>query len=118
MIVLMSIGIASFSSAGKSARDAKRKSDLETIRQAMVMYKVQEGEYPIGTFDQIRDELLAKSMLTQPLPADPLDDSDYTTYNIGTTTFCMCDLMEVPNRGNSGANCSFAAKTYYCVAQP
>mgnify|MGYP002363304913 CR=1 FL=1 len=37
MIVLMSIGIASFSSDGKSARDAKRRSDLETIRQAMVM---------------------------------------------------------------------------------
>lgn len=34
-----------------SSRDSKRKADLEVVRQAMIMYRSELGEYPGGDFD-------------------------------------------------------------------
>lgn len=51
--ILTVAGIVSFSRASMSARDAKRKADLETVRQAMVQYKANREDtgYPIGADD-------------------------------------------------------------------
>lgn len=46
MAVLMAIGIASYASVNKRARDAKRKSDLEQIRSALEQYRADIGSYP------------------------------------------------------------------------
>ena len=43
--VLMSIAIVSFSNAQRNSRDAKRKADLETVRQALVLYRQDTGVY-------------------------------------------------------------------------
>ena len=120
IIVLTTISIASFSTANKSARDAKRKSDLETIRQAMVLYKTQSatGVYPTGSYERIVTALIGGNFLSPPAPADPANGSDYSVDVTSTTAFCFCDLMDVNTRGNSGAACSFSATTHYCVRQP
>ena len=45
--VLMGLALVSYQSARKSARDAKRKSDLEQIRSALEMYRSDNGKYPL-----------------------------------------------------------------------
>ncbi|PJC43527.1 MAG: hypothetical protein CO039_03740, partial [Candidatus Pacebacteria bacterium CG_4_9_14_0_2_um_filter_34_50] len=44
--ILSAIGLVSFVNAGQGARDAKRKADLETVRQALVLRRSDLGNYP------------------------------------------------------------------------
>ena len=46
--ILAGIGVASYGSANKKARDGKRKADIESIRSALEMYKADavDGSYP------------------------------------------------------------------------
>lgn len=131
MIVLMSIGIASFSSAGKSARDAKRKSDMETVRQAMVVYKTQSatGDYPTGNYTTATATLVNASgavhYLSPPAPTDPKNTGSYVySGTVATTsTFCFCATLELPTSGNSNSNTcagtwASTGYQYYCVQQP
>lgn len=47
IIVLATLGMVSYRAASKSSKRAKCKSDLETVRQALVMYRSEEGTYQI-----------------------------------------------------------------------
>ncbi len=53
IIILTTIGIVSYRAASMKSRDAKRKTDLETVRQALVLYRSDEGSYPSGNFTAI-----------------------------------------------------------------
>ena len=44
--VLIAIGVASYASVNRRARDAKRKSDLEQVRSALEQYRADIGSYP------------------------------------------------------------------------
>lgn len=46
IIVITSIGLVSYTSANRSARNGKRKADLEMVRQALVLYRTDNGTYP------------------------------------------------------------------------
>jgi type II secretory pathway pseudopilin PulG len=46
MIVLTTIGLVSFRTAAQNSRNAKRKTDLQTTRQALVLYRSDNGCYP------------------------------------------------------------------------
>lgn len=48
--IIIALSLFSFQNAKKSSRDAKRKSDLETIRSALELYKSDTGSYP-GSID-------------------------------------------------------------------
>lgn len=131
-VVLMSIGIVSFTNAGKSARDVKRRGDLESIRQAMTLYRAEHTGFPYGSYDAVVDELLETGYLLPPKPVDPSDDGDNDamvpvhswyahikdTFDISTyaadinyeynyaggiDAFCFCALLENAN-GNSNQN--------------
>ena len=45
IIVLSTIGLVSYRQAGLNSRNAKRKADLEIMRQAMMLYKQDTGYY-------------------------------------------------------------------------
>jgi prepilin-type N-terminal cleavage/methylation domain-containing protein len=116
IVVLGMIGMASFANASKGARDGKRKSDMETIRQAAILYKQQYGSYPasIGTMEG--------SYLSQPIPADP-GSYTYSYWTNSSSLFCTCAQME-SGKGNTGSNpgdynCSGVGGTttgdYYCA---
>jgi len=49
MIVLSTIALISYRSASQSSRNAKRKTDLQTVRQALVLYRSDNGCYPPDT---------------------------------------------------------------------
>ena len=43
--ILIALGVTSYVTAQRKARDAKRKADLETVRQAMILYRQDNGSY-------------------------------------------------------------------------
>src|SRR3989344_2904549 len=64
-IVLVNLG--GFRSRG---RDARRISDLRTIQNALELYYANSGNYPIGTEDNLYDEVEALPGIGK-LPRDP-----------------------------------------------
>lgn len=124
IIVLTTIGIASFSTANKSARDAKRKSDLETIRQSMVLYKTQNGGFPAGDAATVKTALEG-GFITPPLPVDPVGGASFQVGNTTATTFCFCATQMETTKGNKATrNCTTndwnatSTGAHYCVRQP
>lgn len=49
IIILTAIGLVSYRQVGQNARNGKRKADLETVRQALVLYRSDTGLYPSGS---------------------------------------------------------------------
>ncbi|MBT3250108.1 MAG: type II secretion system protein [Candidatus Pacebacteria bacterium] len=70
IIVLMTIGLVSYRQASRSSRNAKRKSDLESVRQALVLYRNDTDEYPdSASFDLMLiaiSEYISFNSLTDP----------------------------------------------------
>ena len=46
--ILASIGMVSYASASKKSRDGKRKADMEQVRAALEMYRVDNDGYPVS----------------------------------------------------------------------
>jgi type II secretory pathway pseudopilin PulG len=49
IIVITAIGLVSYTAANRNARNGKRKADLEMVRQALVLYRTDNGSYPSGS---------------------------------------------------------------------
>ncbi|NCN07040.1 MAG: type II secretion system protein [Candidatus Pacebacteria bacterium] len=99
--ILTVAGIISFNKAGQSARDAKRKADLETVRQAMVQYRANRegtGGYPTGasgSFTDIVGVLYAADYLGTNDIKDPRDPSQsYSCESCTTTSFTLRATLE------------------------
>lgn len=81
--ILITLGFTSFSSAQKKARDAKRKSDIRDIKNALEQYYSLCGfQYPLpngNTFDPIVCSLPDGSNLDMliSLPLDPKSGNAY-----------------------------------------
>jgi len=94
IIVLTTVGLVSFRSAGQSARNGRRQADLETVRQALVLYKSSEGTYPTtGDFDTmvttISDYVSATTI------NDPRNEGAYVyEYSSDGTTFTLTAYLE------------------------
>ena len=52
IMVISAIGLVSYSSAQVSARDAQRAKDLENVRTVLLLYRTENGYYPLA---QIQD---------------------------------------------------------------
>lgn len=100
IITLSSIGLVSFINAGQGARDAKRKSDLETVRQALVLQRSDTGSYASGSggasgYSEAIASLVAGSYISSPTPIDPKNDLTYFySYTSGGTTFSLSATLE------------------------
>lgn len=82
--LLSAIGLTTFSSVQKSARDARRKDDLKHIKIALELYYQKNGSYPLTS---LVDDWLVYSNAAQPwipgldssyiskVPTDPLQST-------------------------------------------
>lgn len=89
IIVLTTIGLVSYNKSLLNSRNAKRKTDLETIRQALVMYKLDNGRYPAGTITiagSNNDLGIATYLQTE--PEDPKHDGVTYYYRYVGTGIC------------------------------
>lgn len=120
IIVLTTIGLVSFQSAGRNSRDAKRKADLETVRQALVLYRADLGNYPTGSnYGTMTNTLIGLDYLTSPAPADPKNVSPnvYSYSSAAGASFCVCATMENSTNAGGASTCP-ATINGYCVANP
>jgi len=99
--ILSAIGLVSFINAGKGARDAKRKSDLETVRQALVLYRSDNGSYPSGGsggatgYTSAISTLSADNYISDPTPVDPKNNDTYFySYSSNTVIFSLSTTLE------------------------
>lgn len=93
IIVLTTIGLVSYQSTGVNARNGKRKADLETVRQALVLYRVEQGTYPVGTsftsmVSEVSDYLSAVEL------SDPVGSPYVYSYDSDGATFSVTALLE------------------------
>jgi prepilin-type N-terminal cleavage/methylation domain-containing protein len=124
IIILAAVGLVSFAGAGKGARDAKRKADLETVRQALVLRRSVVGSYfNAGNYAFVVNSLVSQNYLSQPTPQDPR----YPTRQYYHTAivvsgvgvgFCVCASMEDSNNSFVPIGCSGPAINPYCVKNP
>jgi len=108
IIVLMStIGLVSYRSAAQNARDGRRKSDMEAVRAALVLYRSDNGTYPSGSnFGSMLDTLQAADYFSDQDVEDPQEGNPDYTYSSDGSTFTVCATLEE----GSG--------TPYCVDNP
>ena len=110
LAVLTTIGVVSFTAANQRARDGKRKADLEAVRSALELYRVEIGIYPTGDYGQMTTTLIGLDVLASPAPLDPQPDRYAYTYNrLTNTTYSLCAELENPPN---------PPDTTYCVFNP
>lgn len=104
IVVISTIGLVSYSRASLNARDAKRKSDLEAVRQALVLYRTENTAYPAplnnnseASFTTMLGTLRTQTYLNDANIADPKDTTTGYGYRYFTATgasFQLCALLE------------------------
>lgn len=114
IVLLMGVGVVSYTQTNKKARDSKRKADIESIRSALELYRTDQGQYPTLTVDPGRGNCIDPSQTSiisgavtyiATLPTDPTDNgtnsSCYTyTLNSPTSYLITCSF-------ESGLPCSY-----------
>lgn len=108
--ILVALATVSYSATQAAGRDSRRKQDLVAMQNALEQYySANTYVYPTTCSD-------AASYLKSAWPTDPTGTGSYVYTSACTATaYCICALMEKNTSGNSGASCTWAAKTYYCV---
>lgn len=109
MTILIGLSAFGLQQARESARDGQRKSDLETIRTGLVMYKSDCNAYPIpsssGDFKTVVGTSLvgvaaycggtANTYIAK-VPSDPVPGNLYYYSSTGTTYY-ICASLETEN---------------------
>lgn len=95
--ILVTVGTVSYQRASKLSRDARRKTDLEQIRQALETYRSELGTYSADL------NSLSPTYITT-VPTDPKSNS-YTYTRSSNTTYTVCTTLEIDS-------------TQYCVHEP
>jgi general secretion pathway protein G len=117
IILLTTIGLISYSQALQNSRNAKRKSDLEVIRQALVLFKADNGYYPSTDYDGLQ-AVLGTGYLSA-IPTDPKSAQSATftySYVPGTCSGVSpvkCQTFDLGASLESGSS-----TTDYSIANP
>mgnify|MGYP000983379818 CR=1 FL=1 len=101
IIVLTTIGVISYRAASIKSRDSKRKADLETVRQALVLYRSDEGSYPTGyNFDGVVSYLNTEGYLSDGVERFRDPGNNVYVYSSTVSTFTLSVNLEDPNATN------------------
>lgn len=111
--VLITVVTTSFLTAQKQTRDSLRKSDLEQIRQALEVYRSENGLYPTDLASLV-------PTYTTALPTDPKSPLQTYAYQRNTnTTYTLCASLEItPSSPESCAPLSCGTACNYRTQNP
>lgn len=94
--VIFASGIVSFTAITTRSRDARRKSDLESIRQSLEMCRSVVGTYPTSIYDAnsalscaVSGPILMTKTPTDPRPCGSPVASRYTYNRTSTVTYVL-----------------------------
>jgi prepilin-type N-terminal cleavage/methylation domain-containing protein len=94
MILLTMIGLVSYQSAMRKARNGKRAADIETVRSALVMYRSDNTQYPSTNSFSAMIGLVSDYMSTSTIE-DPKNVAPHVyTYTSAGPTFTLCYTTE------------------------
>ena len=126
ILVLTSIGVASFASANKRSRDARRTSDIQQLRSALEMYRSDNGYYPpinptFGTIAALGAVLVPTYMSV--LPSDPKQGQQYyyQATNLSGALYygyCVCGEYEAKDEDDTGTCATLPASCTYGERNP
>lgn len=124
--ILMAAGIVSFRNAQRSARDAKRRADIDAIAKAQEQYYSNNGSYPLYQNWTVGINRLSFIFPTNTTPQDPLSGGTYGLSS-GAAAFCVFGVLEEAKgnctglaAGFGGFQCAYVTPgtgTYYCASQ-
>jgi prepilin-type N-terminal cleavage/methylation domain-containing protein len=121
--ILISISVASYSSAQKKGRDSRRYADMKAVQNAYEQYYADNnGSYP-ATCD-----VIGTTYLPAGFPTDPKNYTgagpettffyDFANSHCSATSYCFCGHLE-SGTGNASApgtsTCTYSSGSYYCV---
>jgi len=128
--ILVSISVFGLLGARENARDAKRKSDLETLRSGLELYKSDCGVYPatanfiLSSATQLigsgtPTSCAATNVYIAKVPTDTLSTQRYSyVAGTGNTTYKICAELEQtpssPPASGEMTNCSCSNNTPTC----
>lgn len=127
--VLAGISLFAMKGARESARDTRRKADLEAIRSALELYKADCNRYvPTASFPKVGFPLTGSScsppngnVYLQVRPGDPMSGRSYA-YSAGTpfspnpTSYILCAALEGGGTDTCSESCGVACN--YKVTNP
>lgn len=124
--VILSISFFGIQNARKSSRDAKRKSDLESVRSALEMYKADTGKYPSTSGGMNLSSSLPFPNYISSIPSDPLGSSRNYTYSCKSVvsgncvSYVLCTSLESASGSVSGCgySCGSGVSCNYQVKSP
>lgn len=122
--VVMAAALVAFSGTRATARDGKRKADLETIRSALELYRSDNGGYPLAA-----NYVALLGGYISAVPKDPLDPARVYGYAPQSCTaatcptYTLCAAMEQVTVADAactaaGANCGVGMACSYATANP
>ena len=100
--ILMALSLIGLSGARESARDAKRKSDLELIRSGLEIYRADCNIYPASlgatlVGDDSSLSCAAANTYISSIPSDLLSPSSQYSYSrVTASTYILCATLEQP----------------------
>ncbi|SRR3989344_5766722 len=90
IMVLSMVGAVAYRQTNASARNARRKADLESIRSALELCRSEVGSYP----DDITGTITCgATTFLNPVPEDPRDGQtgySYSYTKTAATTYTLC----------------------------
>ncbi|MGI5826140.1 MAG: type II secretion system protein [Patescibacteria group bacterium] len=90
--ILIAFSMVSFSETRKTARDSKRRADLEQIRSALEIYRNEEKAYPTSLV--FGGKLEGDIAYIEKIPVDPLPSNNYCYNQITPNEYCLCAFLE------------------------
>ena len=125
--LLAGLSLFALRGARESARDARRKADLETIRSGLEIYKADCDSYPgsVQFGGTLRGDdssgCPTSNVYIQEVPQDVLTGRNYSYLHppglpgAPVTTYTLCTALEdettfVSNCGSCGATCSYIVR--------
>ena len=109
----------------ESTRDARRKSDIQTIRSGLELYKADCGSYPTTvewssavSSGSLRGRgtpsaCAATNIYINSIPTDPLAPARGYFFSSAVTTYMVCAGMEVSGTGST-TGCGFCGSGVTC----
>ena len=107
--VLSMLALVAVNAVREAGRDAKRKTDLETIRTALELYKADAGVYPtspLSTSITYETKIYLASV-----PTDPTTGRIYLYSRPTTATYYLCVALE---GATTAVNCASGSGSVYC----
>lgn len=87
--ILASIALVNYQAVNKKSRDGKRKVDLEQVRSALEIYRVDTNQYPAAL-----GSLVTPTPYIQAIPTDPKSPTYQYRYSGAANSYTLCAYLE------------------------